>query len=599
MKKPNINKVLLKLNLFITLLIIFANIIAFISMDSGKDNYIFVNLHLNAVIFFIYLLLFNDKVKNNLADLKKEALYINYPLNIGIFIGLLFVILIFSAICLIIVNKDAANATFIFTFFMTTISMLFPSIVLGVFIYFMVPAFIIPSIKSKNKYNLHKKTIIALFILFLIYSFSTLYKEVTRITNIQNQDKYKSAKLTINYSTEFLKLHNISPYAKKKMSKDKIEVPFFYTEEAVPLEEYYEAENFCASMDAKVPNYLEIYHIIFNKFETFGEKYYWTSDRDGKYPLVLHYKNMSYEIVRKPKKIIPSVYCIANDGSNHGFKNKLFFYRNIKKERSANIEEMINKPFDLEGLQRYIGIDTNNSTSYSIPQQQEQINQEKKHVSFDVKEVTADTFKELLRKGYNYNPSITINQQYETNPGKLNSVVQHQTNNIRLCYYPFTEYTNMTMTQESEIWKQSFCSPAFDLISQTPILKTRFDKEAYCMANGGRVPNIPELNGILKTLGVNPIGKKYWINARINDYNTNTQKPVYAQYNDTRFMQLKTLNPGENENAYVYCIKKPQYQSKVIANYKSRFKGLEGLYFAKEKCPSCQYYEVPDTILQH
>ncbi len=598
MKKISSPKELLKLNIVITLFIILANIAIFLYTKGSKDYYTYLSLYLNGFILFIYLILFSDKVKNNISELKKEVLYINYPLSIAFFLAFILFILIASAIFLVIINKDAANVTFIFTFFMSTISMLFPSIVLGVFIYFIVPALIVPGLNLRQKKNSKLKYfIIFLFIIYIIFCAYKGFNEITKISNIQNQDKYKSSKLPISYSTEFLKINNVSPYAKKKMSRDEVKIPFFYTSESIPQEEYYEAENFCSSMDAKVPNYLEIYHIIFNKFDTFGEKYYWTSDKDGKYPLVLHFKNMSYEIIRKPEKVTPSVYCIAKNTSNYGFNNKLFFYRNVKKEQAANLKDMMNKPFDVDKLKEFAGIETKQTSSFELPKK-DIINTEKKHVNFSVKEVTPEVLNELIQKGYNYNPSIMINSQYETEESRLNSAVQKNTDKIRLCYYPFEEYDNMTITQESQIWKQSFCSPAFDLVNQTPVMKTRYDKEAYCMANGGRVPNIPELNGILKTLGVNYIGKKYWINTRISDPNSNTQRPVYVEYKDSRFMQIKSLGSGENENAYVYCIKKPQYPSRVIANYKSRFKGEEGLYYAKEKCPSCQYYEVPDTILQ-
>ncbi len=597
MKKNKSKKELLKINLFTTFLIIGTNAIAFMVNQGGKDSFITISFYITGIILFIYLLLLSDKIKSNLTDLKSESLYINYPLSISIFLVFLFLVLIASAICLVVVNKDAANITFIFTFFMTTISMLFPSILLCSFIYFIVPAFIIPSVTNKKNKN-YKFLIITLLIIFLIFCLFKGIKELTRISNIQNQNKYKSAKLTINYSTDFLKYNNIDNYDIKKMSLSKVKVPFYYTTDAIPFDEFYEAENFCASMSAKIPNQLEIYHIIFNKFDTFGEKYYWTSYQDNNNnSYVLHFKNMSYEIIKKPKNIAPLTYCIANSNSDFGLDKKGYFYRNVIKERSENLKKLTDKPFDLEGLKEFAGIEQKNNKIFEEPKK-EDINTDKKHVSFSVKEVSREVFSQLLQKGYSYNPNIKINDKYETNEAVLNTKILNNTNNIRLCFYPFSVYENMSITQESQIWKQSFCSPAFELINQTPVVKTRYDKEAYCMANGGRVPNIPELNGILRSLGINYTGKKYWINNRIFDFNSNSQKPVYVEFNNSRFMTIKSLNSNENEQAYVYCIKNAKIPSKVIANYKSRFKGIEGQMYAKEKCPTCLYYEVPDTILE-
>ena len=161
MKKSNVQKPkeLLKINIITTILVIISDLLIFFFFESSKDKFTILSTYANGIIFFIYLLLFSSKVKRNILDLKKEALYINYPLNIGAFFIFLFLILIASTICLISVNKDAANITFIFTFFMSTISMLFPSIILLVFIYFAIPAIIIPSIsiqkRRKNEINIY------------------------------------------------------------------------------------------------------------------------------------------------------------------------------------------------------------------------------------------------------------------------------------------------------------------------------------------------------------------------------------------------------------------------------------------------------------
>lgn len=603
MKKKNnkTEKELLKINFIVTILILITNLIIFYFIDSSKDKFTILSTYTNIFLFFIYLFLFSSKTKKNILELKKEALYINYPLSISLFFLFLLLIIIASAICLISVNKDAANVTFIFTFFMSTISMLFPSIILIVFMYFIIPAIIIPSInvqqKGKNESNFIIIFLLICFILFSIYNgFSTYIKE----RNFEQQNKYKSARLTISYSTDFLKISNdINSYSQKKMSINTAEVPFDYTAEPVPYNNFDSAKIFCNALDARMPNYLETYFIVFNKFDTFGEKYYWINHKDRKHDLVLHYKNMSYEIVRKPSNVTPLLYCIAKSDDNYGFKNKRYFYRNIKKESSETIKSIIEKPFDFEKLKNVVGLDKKEPEKIQLKENTDiPVIKEKKHVNFSVKEVSNEVFYELIQKGYHYDPNITIKKEYETNDFTFAAAIQKDTNNIRLCSYPFTEYDNLSRYQEQQIWLQSFCSPAFDLVSKTPVLKSKYEKDSYCYANGGRLPNIPELNGILKTLGNAKPNVGYWTNNKITDSATNTQIPVFVYYKDSRFLKIKPVTQYENDNAYAYCIKKPKQSSSVISNYKSRFPNIEGYYYAKEKCPSCHYYEVPDVILQ-
>ena len=602
MKKNNIQKPkeLLKINIITTILVIISNLLIFFFFESSKDKFTILSTYANGIIFFIYLLLFSSKVKRNILDLKKEALYINYPLNIWVFFIFLFLILIASTICLISVNKDAANITFIFTFFMSTISMLFPSIILLVFIYFAIPAIIIPSISiQKRKKDETNFFIMFLFVCFLIFCIYNGTNTFIKERNFELQNKYKSARLTISYSTDFLKISNdINSYSQKKMSINTAEVPFDYTAEAFPYNDLQSAKIFCNAIDARVPNYLETYFIVFNKFDTFGDKYYWTNHKDGKHDLVLHFKNMSYEIVRKPANVTPLLYCIARSNDNYGFKNKSYFYRNVKRETKDTIKSLVDKPFDFDKLKNVVGIDKKEQKV--IPPIQEELPAitEKKHINFSVKEVSNEVFRELLQKGYNYDPNISIKREYEANDFTFTAIIQNNTDNIRLCYYPFTDYDNLTLYQEKQIWQQSFCSPAFDLVSKTPVLKSKYEKDSYCYANGGRLPNIPELNGILKTLGNIKPNIKYWTNNKVTDTSTNGQSSVLVYYKDSRFLNVKAISPSETYNAYVYCIKNPKQSSSIIANYKSRFANIEGYYYAKQKCPRCQYYEVPDVILQ-
>lgn len=600
MKKIRTKKELLKINLFVTAIIIIANLIIFYGIDSGKNAFTQISAYVNGLLFFVYVFILSSSLKKNLIDIKKEALYINFPLHISIFLLFLLSVLVFSAICLISVNKDAANITFIFTFFMSTIAMLFPSILLTCFMFFIVPAFIIPGLSTQKRKKSDSDILLKTgFVLFLIFCFYNIFNAFKTFNNIDNQNRYKSAKLTISYQTNFLKLQDISPYAKKKMSKNKCEVPFFYTAEAIPFNNYNEADRFCRSLDARLPNYLETYHIVFNKFDTFGDKYYWTSDTDSKTPLALHFKNMSYNIEKMPAKQKAYAYCIAKSSTNYGFGNKAFFYRNKVQENKESINEMINKDFDFEALKDIVGIkDKEKQEIQYKPEQEVIINKEKKHVNFSVKEVSHDVFRDLLQAGYKYDPSLTIKKEFETNEFIFDTTIQKKTDKIRLCSFPFTDYGNLNLNQEKQIWLQSFCSPAFDLVSQTPVLKSKHEKDSYCYAYGGRVPNIPELNGILKTLGIKNTNTNYWTNNKINDYTTGSTMPVMVYYQDSRFMKVKALTQAENESAYTFCIKKPQTPSIVISNYKSRFVNTDGAYNARLKCPNCHYYEVPDVILQ-
>ena len=591
MIKPVLKRYLLKANFFITFLIVLVNITAFIFTGGDKSSYITFCLYANGFLFFLYFCLFNSITKKHLLDIKKEALYINYPVNIATFLFLLFLIIVVSAICLFVVNKEAANATFIFTFFMSTISMLFPSIILVTVIFFIVPAFIVPSIevnkKSKSDFSFY-----ILIILFIIYVVFCIYKFTMDGLLSSKQDKYKSAKLTIGYNTEFLKLKDVSAYGKKKLSRNEVKIPFFYTKNIFPYDNFEDAKRFCSSIDARIPNYLETYHLVFNRFDTFGERYYWTSDKDGKTPLVLHFKNMSFEITKKPENITPFVYCVQDIDSDRIYENKVYFYKNRAFEPVEKMKAPPIRDFELTKLERP------QKYEYNPPEQKKQpvINEEIKHVNFSVKEVPYEYFNELLAAGYYYDPGISIKQEFETNDFLFAAKIQREGNHIRLCYFPFTDYSEMDMNGEMQIWKQSFCSPAFDLVEYQPVLKTSYEKDAYCYSRGARLPNVPELAGILKTLGINDIGVEYWTNNKITANVSSDELYVTAFYNDSRFMKVRTPDP--DERAYTFCVKKPQIPSSVIANYKSRFPGVDGRYYAKLKCPNCHYYELPDTVLQ-
>lgn len=597
-KKPALN-ILRNINITIGLLVLLANIIAFIFCDSNKSNFILISIFLNGLIFFFHWFIFAKETKVNLNEMKRESLYINYPLNIGTFIFCMFLILIISAITLFSVNKDAFNLAFVFTFFMSVLSMLAPSILLLVYVIFLIPALILPGISLQYAKEHHKDILWIILILLVGFVFLSGFKYVTyslRSVYIDQESKFKIIKLPIQYSTQYLKLKDISPYGKKRLSSSKVSVPFVYTADAINNKDIESAERFCNSMGARVPNYLEAYNIVFNKFNTFGEKYYWTVNKDGRTPLVIHFKNMSYTVEKYNNKTKPILFCVANSNDNSKILNKNYLYRDFSKDNNVkNKKNEFEKPFGNNINNNFFeeGFTKNSPSLYENDQYNDDYNLEKKHVNFSVKEVSSDIMEGLIRKGYEYNPQLKINTRYETNDQAFAAKIIRDINKkqMRLCYYPFTDYGNLSIGDEAQIWKQSFCSPSFVLIKPIPVPKSKVDKDSYCSSLGGRLPNIPELNGILKTLNITGIGTKYWINTKVNQF------PVLVYYKDSRFMQVKVLNRNENENAYAYCIKSSSSPSKVIANYKSRFTNIEGSSYAKAQCPNCQYYEVPDTVV--
>jgi hypothetical protein len=601
MEKINHPKNILKLSLKITLFMILSDLLIFFLIDKSKGNFILYSLIAAFILLFVFSFKLLDEIKTNLSDLKKESLYVNYPVRIMLFLLSISIILLGSAIYLVNINPSAASAAFIFSFFMTSICMMVPTIMLLVYMFFIVPAFVIPAIR-KNKNILYLKVITILFFLLFIACFIyASFNRFDRTYNFYKQTEFKGSKLSLNYSTAYLQLSDrISPYAKKKMSRNIAKVPFFYLSEPIQYSNIFDADRFCRALGAKVPNYLEAYHIVFNRFDTFGDKYYWTSDKDGDIPLVLHFKNMSFVVERLPMNVKPELYCLITSEKDYEVRHKYTFHRDIHMENEDAIKTATNKKFNINLFKDITKMEYGNQNEISQnPSNGAVVAKEKKHVSFSVKEVSQDVLTQLIQQGYAYNPSDYIQKEYEINDATLVSKIRGNTNNIRLCYYPFVDYGNMGISKEKEIWQQSFCSPAFDLVSQEPVLKTRYEKDSYCYASGGRLPNIPELAGILKTLGVSQINKKYWVNTKVKDSITGSPMPISVYYKDLRFMAVEQAQEGSNEQAYVYCIKKPAVSSIVLANYKSRFPNESGSYYARIICPACKYYEVPDVILQH
>ncbi len=612
MKKPLHKNYLKNINILITILTVILSIAAWGFSEGNRSPYILINSFFCILLLLFYLFLFEKQSEKNLNDIKKEILFINYPVNIGTFFICILVIILLCIATLAIVNQEALNLISVFTFFMSIISMLFPAMILLVFIYFIMPAFIIPGIIHKNTKRNLKKFYLILVLIFLILCLIKTLPNIIRSQNIEKQDKYKCGQISLEYSREPLNYRNISAVSEEKLKNIKMKVPFYYTLDSFKFDQYKDASNFCKNINAKVPDYLQMYHIAFNKFDTFGKKYYWTSNTDGKIPIILEFDNMSYKLIKYDGKITPLLYCVSDETE----KNKKFFYKSKKIERENFIKNIIKNNSNTDNLEKILGEQTKQQTeqqnSYvEYPPQyssnpymnntyQNNIDNERKHVSFNVKLVSNEVFEQLLEKGYNYGRENTINSRYEINDNALKARmnIDYSSDNIRLCYYPFINYGDMNIYNEAEIWKQSFCTPSFILAEKTPVLKTKYEKDSYCWAKGGRHPNIPELIGILKYFNKTDIGTKYWTNNVITDSITNTKIPVMAYYSDSQTISLQGIDESlSNEKAYTYCIKEPEIKSTVIANYKSRFYNENGLYYAKEICPSCGYYEVPDTII--
>lgn len=587
-QKRYISKFLIKNNILFTFIIIVCNVLAFAIADSNKNSLVSLNIFFSCLIFFLYRFKISNLVNRNWLSIKKELMYINYPITIGAFFILIFTIFGFDVYQLSTINKEALNTTFIFTYFMSSISVLMPSILLLVYMYLLSPAIILPSFEAKKRKRKSDIIVFALFLIFILFSTCQIVGNAIEKLNLSKMEKFKAAKLPVKYSTQFLKYTDLSAPVTEELSKEKVEVPFLYTTEGYKFNTYEAAEQFCSSMNAKVANHLEIYNIIFHRFDTFGEKYYWTSDKAGRNNLVLHFKNMSYEIIKKPEDVSAVVYCTSAAGKEYKmFEQKYFFKNKPVQIGDDKLNVHAKKNFDIDKIK--LGTDKQIFKQQEVPPQ-EITDTSAKHVNFNVKHVPLDYFNELLDKGYYYETNTQINSYYASTEKQLRTKINETRDkkNIKLCYYPFTEYANMTINDEIQIWRQSFCSPSFELVNQTPEIKSANAKDAYCYANGGRVANIPEIMGIIKTLNINADGEKFWTNSK-----TSSQTPVAINVIDNQSIEVD----DSAGNAYTFCVKKSANPSNIIANFKSRFRGIEGKNYARSICPACKYYEVPDTVL--
>ena len=592
-QKVYISRLLRKTNIVFTILIVILNTATFYFSDSNKNTFISFSIFFNCFLFFMYRLNLRNLINKNFLALKKETMYVNYPITIGVFFFLIFAIFCTDIYTLSKINKEALNITFIFTYFMSTISMLLPSILLLVYMYLVCPAFVIPSYEQKKKKSKTDIILFILFFLFLIFSSIQFIENTINALTVSTREKFKAIKMPVEYPIKHLKYTDLSEISEDLLSKQKLEIPFLYTAEGFNIHSYDEAEKFCKSLNAKVATHKEIYNIIFHRFDTYGEKYYWTSDKAGRNNLVLHFKNMSYEIIKAPEDVKPVLYCTADASPDSIMYNQKHFYRvkPIEVNGQMNVKGKKEITFPPQNIEK-MRIDlTRKQTEETVS------DDTAKHINFNVKHVDAEYFNELLAKGYNYQSHVKVNSYYEASESDLEASLDRdpEMKNMRLCYYPFIDYKNMSLANESKIWKNSFCSPSFDVLSLIPEQKTRYQKDAYCYSKGGRLPNIPELMGILKTInGIIP-NEKYWTSNTVTDFSTNKEIPIAITVTNERFVTIEPM--FSTENAYTYCIKKPQKTSKIISNFRSRFRGENGNNYAKRICPTCKYYEMPDTVL--
>lgn len=599
--KPKHKNILRNINLAMVFLSIALNIVLFFFFSYNKTLFLAISTIVNIYLFLFHWFFFIKITRHNLNDIKNEAYYTNYGSSIITFVLCIFIVLLISSGLLFFINKEALNITMISMFYVSILTMLLPSIILLAYTFFIFPSLIVPGLTMKKYYQTNSMTI--LFTVFILVSILFLCKFIMIYlydNNFLKQIKYKVDKISVEYSTKFLSINDeITPTEKRTIKNIKLSIPFLYTRDGFFYKDYNDAKMFCDSMDARLPNYLEMYNIAFNKFNTFGENYYWTSTNEERDPLLIHFNNMSYSLVHNKNGINPIVYCVSEITEEEKSRPKIerkYFIRKINKRIKPNYIN-IEQQESMEELALLSKL--NKVTPEPTKTNEERAFQDEiKHVNFSVKEVSGDIMASLIKKGYVYNkPTFRINQKYKIIPEEITSKIEKdpKKKQIRLCYYPFIDYGDMTIEEEAQIWQQSFCSPAFELIQYYPQITSVYDKEPYCKSLGGRLPNIPELVGILKTYSKGKTGIKYWTNNYVKESSSGINYPLSVYFKDATF-----LVPNMTEKsgmAYTYCIKDSKHPSKLITNYESRFKGLEGKNIAKNICPDCRYQEVPDTIL--
>lgn len=587
-------KYLLTANILFTIFIAIGDYIAFKLSDTNKNALFLLIFSVNLFFFFLYKLRLTHIVSRNWFAIKKEIMYINYPYTIGAIFLLFAMVLLANTIIIGTTNENALNVAFLSTFFINTIAILLPSFFLITYMYLITPIYIIPSYEQKRKKK-SDKLIFILFGLFIIFWIGkTIIDGVTKI-NIENKDKYKVAKMSFVGNQKYLNYKDLSDTTIEKLKDRKLEVPYIYTVDGIKITNYQAAENFCESLNARVANHLEIYNIIFTRFDMFGEKYYWTSDKAGKTPLLLHFKDMNYEVVKFEEGITPILHCTSkiSDNDEYQVPNYLYKFDPVEEEPEEKKTKLI--PFIKEKIK--------NSEQVIKEQIEEKLpitnsfapNENKGFINFRVRHVPPQYLQQLIEEGYNYDiaerPSNPFRQSYTLSTYKV-----IDNNEIRLCDFPFIDYSKVPQFAEDQIWAKNFCRPKYFLIDVQPENKTMHEKDAFCIAHGGRLPNISELNSILKAKKANISGYTFWTNITIHDYFNNISAPVAFKYINENAVEPVIIH-NSNEPAVAVCIADSNVKSSIIANFKPRSKAQSGEYQAKSICYSCDFVELPDTVI--
>ena len=548
--------------------------IVFFKLLGNIEHSILYNFILNGFLLFLYYNKLFSQMRKMLVGIKKEVSYTNLPKRVLIFfIGLLFV-LAYNIFTLYRINPEAINTIFVSNLFTSTITTNLPLIILLIFIYLITPTLIIPNYNNTAHKKANDILLVYLSIIVLILIFAILINKKVENENY-NIKEYELKKISFGYNTKFLKFVDMSEEAKTKIKKNSAVFPFSYTVEEETKFSYEEAQDFCNSINANVSSLSEIYNILFNEFKIEGNEYYWTSDKAGRANVVLHFNNLNYEAKKAPNSIKAQVICTTKSD-----KNKLYLEKSMLKDEA--IEQAERREL--------------NQTQFDIPTTEiknEQIKIPTEFIGFDIKFVPEAYLNKMIANGYMYDKAIKINPFNEIRRVEDSNKIKTTDNQIKLCHFPFLSYEAISIEEEKEIWKQNFCSPAFELIEIEPTIKTKYEKDAFCAAHGGRIPNISEFAGILKS--TNKINKSlnYWVKNTFTR-NGQTEHILLQQISS---IPIKVKVATETDSANVICIKIGNKQSNIIANFSSKFPNESGLYYAKQKCQRCDYYEMPDMVL--
>lgn len=581
-------------NFVFTFFIIFVNVLSFLFCDSNKNTFFILSTIFNVFLFFLYRFCINSLIKSKWYLLKNEIMYVNYPVRIFIGFGILCAILVTNMLIIRKVNEAALNIAFSTAFFINTVIILIPSILFLIYMFLLMPAFIIPSYEIKR----NKKSDKYLFVIFIIFLLSVSVKFIFDgffSPDFIKRDKFKIAKMVFSASDDFLKYTDLSEVTEENLKESELEIPFLYTVEGFPANSYYIAESFCDSIGAKVATHKEIYNIIFNRFDLFGEKYYWTSDTAGKNRLLLHFKNMNYEIVKATGNEKPVVYCTSSYNRENKGVTK-YFYKTPVIDYGTDEKDTGKTSYSTQNdNMNYNTGDGYNTGAGEYGQPPVDV-QKSGFVNFTIKHVSPQYLNEMINKGYNYSFEPPRRQDmYSQGSYYSTSRMLKENSEIRLCYFPFIDYENFSVGDEVQIWQQNFCYPRFETLSVPPAFKTRYEKDAYCMANGGRLPNIAELVAILKLNNEDIYSYKFWTNINIASSDSGLKNPVAITFAKDDLVVPEIIREPR-EQAVAYCVKNPKTRPGLISNFKSHYAQYDGSYYAKSLCYNCKYYEMPDMV---